>query len=280
MPISASPRRNARPPPPPARPRYLRPLILLVALAVLVVVVIALPASLLQRFLPPPLHAEDFSGSIWHGSAGRVLVNSLDAGAVEWRIHPASLLSLTLSANLHWVKVGFVADAMVDVDRQGATVHDVVGGGPIEDLRDFGIAPGWRGIAEIKFRELKIGFTSGANAGDAVTLRSAVGEVRVAGLTSPQIAAGSDLGGYVLQVANGAITPDTDLAAELADTGGPVELNAVIHYSVKQHTGLLSGTVKERPESSAALRATLENLTQMHARDAAGRIPVELEFTL
>jgi hypothetical protein len=279
MPTSASPKRNVRPPPPP-RSRFLLPLIVLVAVAVLVVFVIALPASLVQRFLPPTLHAEDFSGSVWHGSAGRLLVNNRDAGAVEWRIHPASLLALTLSVNLHWVKVGFVADAVVEADRQGAVAHDVIGGGPLEDLRDFGILPGWRGGATFKFSELKIGFESGPNAGDGVALRTAVGEVRVADVSAPQIAAGGDLGGYALHLANGAITPDTDLTAELADTGGPVQLNAVIHYSVKEHTGLLSGTVKERPEASAALRADLQNLSQLHARDAQGRIPVELEFTL
>jgi hypothetical protein len=41
----------------------------------------------------------------------------------------------------------------------------------------------------------------------------------------------------------------------------------------------LSGTLKERPDASPALRNQLSNLSQLHARDSAGRFPVELEFS-
>jgi hypothetical protein len=56
-------------------------------LAVLSVAIIGVPASLITRFLPPFISAQDFSGSLWHGSAGRIAVNGRDAGAVEWRLH-------------------------------------------------------------------------------------------------------------------------------------------------------------------------------------------------
>jgi hypothetical protein len=140
----------------------------------------------------------------------------------------------------------------------------VVGGGPIEDLRDLGMAGEWRGTTRFKFSVLEVGFDG--------SLQSAVGELGVTDLSSPQIADGGTLGGYQLDLAKGAI--------ELADTGGPLELRATIHYSVETRTGLLTGTLKERPEASQALRDQLKNLTQMHARDAQGKIPVELEFTL
>ena len=94
------------------------------------------------------------------------------------------------------------------------------------------------------------------------------------------MADGESLGGYVLHVADGAITPDADATAELNDTGGPLQVEAVIHFSAKEHTGLLSGTLKERPGAPAALLDQLRQLEQMHARDARGRIPVDLEFTL
>jgi hypothetical protein len=263
MPASASPKRN--PKLPTATPvGYIRPLVLLGVVAVLLVVVITLPASLLRRFLPPPLQADQFSGSLWHGSAGQLRVGSRDVGAVEWHAHPWSLLTLTLSADVLWVKVGVVAQGRIDVDRHGVTAHEVVGGGPIEDLRDLGMAGEWRGTTRFKFSVLEVGFDG--------SLQSAVGELGVTDLSSPQIADGGTLGGYQLDLAKGAI--------ELADTGGPLELRATIHYSVETRTGLLTGTLKERPEASQALRDQLKNLTQMHARDAQGKIPVELEFTL
>jgi Type II secretion system (T2SS), protein N len=275
MPTSRSPKRGTRPPVEARRPRFVVPVILIVVLAVLSVAVIAVPASLLARFLPPFISAGDFSGSLWHGSAGRIAVNGRDAGAVEWRLHPWSLMRLTVSADLHWVKVGFVADGSADVNREGFALHDVEGDGPVEDLADMGVAVGWHGMASFKFSQVK-----GVFAGDAATLASAVGDVSVSKLASPQLADGVDLGGYVLHMANGAMTPDADATAELTDTGGPLEVHATIHFTAKDHTGTLSGTVKERAGAPPALLAQVDNLTLLHPRDGQGRVPVELEFTL
>jgi hypothetical protein len=248
---------------------------LIIVLAVLGVALVALPASLLRYFLPDMVRADDFSGSLWHGSAGKISVNSRTAGALEWRIHPFSLLGLRLSADVHWVMVGFVADAAVIVDRHGLAAHDIHGGGPIDDLGVLGLATSWHGLSRLDFSGLELKFDE-----SGVTLRSAVGEFGVEGLASPQIAGGADLGGYQLHVASGAILPNGDATAELHDTGGPLQVQAVIHFSAKERTGLLSGTIKERAGATAALREQVKQLEQMHARDAAGRIPVELEFTL
>jgi len=250
-------------------------MLLICVLAASAVAVIALPASMLARFLPPAVHAEDFSGSVWHGSAGRIAVNSRDAGALEWRLHPAPLLRLRVVADLHWVKGGFVLDGAVELDRHGIGASDVKGGGPIADLRDLGLGQGWQGSAGIRVKEFKAVF-SGAGA----SVRSAVGEVSVADLASPQVAAGANLGGYSLHFTDPAMTPDTDATGTLADTGGPLSVNAVIHYSARERRGILSGTVRERADAPAALRSELDNLAQLHARDAQGRLPVDLEFTL
>jgi hypothetical protein len=185
------------------------------------------------------------------------------------------LLRLTVSADLHWVKVGFVADGSADVNREGFALHDVEGDGAVQDLADMGVAVGWRGMASFKFTQVK-----GVFAGGAATLVSAVGDVSVSKLAYPQIADGVDLGGYVLHVVDGAITPDADATAELSDTGGPLEVHATIRFTAKDHTGTLSGTVKERAGAPPALLAQVDNLTLLHPRDGQGRVPVELEFTL
>jgi hypothetical protein len=239
--------------------------------AVLAVIVAALPASIIARFLPPEVHAEDFSGSIWHGSAGKISVNARDAGAIEWRLHPAALFAMQVSADLHWVKVGFVVDAAVKVDRLGLTAHAVKGGGPIEDLRDFGVAAGWRGTANINFSELK---------SDWVKPLAAVGDIQASNLTSAQIAQGADLGGYDLRLAEGAVgADDGSVTAQLTDAGGPLDVKAVIRLSAKERTGMLTGTLRERPEAPAALLSDLEGIAQLRGRDPQGRVPVDLEFT-
>ena len=275
MPTSPLPKRGAKPPLESKRPRFILPFILIGVLAVLAVAVIAMPASLVRRFLPPFIDADDFSGTLWHGSAGRITVNARDIGAVEWHLHPLPLLRLTLSADLHWVKVAFVADGTVDVDRRGFTFSNFAGDGPIEALGDVGVPPGWHGTGSFKFTHLEAAFANGS-----ATVLSAVGDVSVSALASPEVAAGADLGGYVLHIANGAVTPNADATAELSDTGGPLEVNATIHFSVKDHVGMLTGTIKERPDAPPALRSQIDNLTQIHPRDGQGRVPVDLEFTL
>ncbi len=238
--------------------------------ATLAAIVATLPAFIIARFLPPGVAAEEFSGSVWHGSAGKIRVNARDAGALEWWLHPASLLGMTLSADLHWVKVGFVVDAAVKVDRHGFTAHDIKGGGPIEDLRDLGVAAGWRGVADIHLSALQ---------GDFAAPHAAVGDLKVSNLAAAQFADGADLGGYLLQIPEGSAAAGS-ASGQITDTGGPLEAHITLHYTAKDRSLILSGTLRERAEAPPALRSQLQNLAQYRGRDSQGRIPVDLEFTL
>jgi len=270
MPASRSPSRGASVHTRAARPARSRwPWILIGLAAVLAVAVAALPASLISHFLPPSVHAEDFSGSLWHGSAGTIRVNARDAGALEWRLHPAALLQLGLAADLHWVKVGFVVNGEVTVDRAGFSAQGVTGGGPIEDLQDFGIAGGWRGRADLHLSTLKGSFSK---------LSAAVGDITVSNLSSAQVANGADLGGYELRLPDGAVSADGSIDSDLTDTGGPLQIQAHIRFSPVERTGLLSGTLKERAGFPAGLAGQLDSLAQLRGRDGQGRIPIELEF--
>ncbi|HEX3949317.1 MAG TPA: type II secretion system protein N [Steroidobacteraceae bacterium] len=264
MPVSRSASRDANP-----RQPKRWPLILLGLIALSGTVVYLLPASLVSRFLPAPIHAEDFSGSLLHGAAGKIIVNGRDAGAIEWQIHPLALLRLAVVADVHWVKVGLVIDGTAEIGTRGLTAHDIKGSGPIEDLRDLGLAAGWRGTARLLFTSIKSDFRR---------LESAVGKIEVTDIASTGIADGSLLGSYVLTLAPGGIAPDGTITASLNDVGGPVEAQAQIRFSPNARTGMLSGTLKERADAAPALRVQLNNLAQLRPRDSYGRFPVDLEF--
>jgi hypothetical protein len=266
MPASRSANRAAERP----RPARRWPLILIAAIALIGAAVFVLPASLAARFLPPQVHADDFSGSLLHGAAGRISVNARDAGAVEWQVHPLALLRLALVVDVHWVKIGFVVDGAADLGARSIVARDIHGGGPIENLTDLGFAHGWRGNATINLAEIKSDFRS---------LESAVGKIEVSHVASAGIAEGSDLGSYVLQLAPDSVAADGTMNATVNDTGGPVEAQVQIRFSPTTRTGLLSGTLKERPEASPALRDQLNNLAQLRPRNSSGRFPVDLEFT-
>jgi hypothetical protein len=270
MPASRSASRVTEPP----RSARRWPLILVAALVLLGAAIFVLPASLAARFLPAQVRAEDFSGSLLHGAAGKIGVNGRDAGAIEWHVHPLALLRLALVVDVHWVKIGFVLDGTADIDvlkgASGIVARDIHGGGPIDNLTDLGFANGWRGGANVNLAELKSDFR---------TLQSAVGKIAVSDIASPSIADGSNLGSYVLQLAPGGVAPDGTLSATVNDSGGPVEAQVQIRFSPATRTGMLSGTLKERPEASPALRNQLNNLAQLRPRDSSGRFPVDLEFT-
>jgi type II secretion system (T2SS) protein N len=276
MPISPSPRRAAKRAAPVVAPaRALWPRVALIGvLAVLAVVIAVLPASLANRFLPPAVRAEDFSGTLWHGSAGRITVAGRDAGALEWHLHPLALFKLRLDADLHWVKGSFVLDGTAALSRSDFQASDLRGGGPIADLATFGVAPGWRGVAEIRIRNIALGL-----AGPSPSLHAAVGEIEVADVSSPQVAGGSDIGSYALTFNDASLSANGDASAALVDKGGPLSLDASITLTPQSRTGMLSGTVKERADAPPALRKELDNVAQLHARDAQGRIPIDLEFT-
>ncbi len=230
---------------------------------------------MVTHFLPGTVHAEDFSGNVWHGSAGKITVTARDAGALEWRLHPGALLHLRVAADLHWVKGAFLIDGTAEVGRGTLLASHLEGGGPIEDLRDLGVAPGWRGVAKIQVEQLKAALSS-----DVPNLQAAVGTISVSNLASTQVAGGTDLGGYLLRFSDPAITPGSEATAELTDTGGPLGVDATIRFDAGERRGTLSGTIKERDDAPAALRSQLDNLAQLRPRDAQGRLPVDLEFTL
>ena len=60
----------------------------------------------------------------------------------------------------------------------------------------------------------------------------------------------------------------------------PFDLQALIHYSAKDHTGVLTGTLKERAGAPAALIGQINDIAQLRGRDPQGRVPVDLELAL
>lgn len=270
MSASRSTKRNANGEPRTANWRAAAPVILIVALALLGVFVSAMPASLVLYFLPRYVHADELSGSVWHGAAGKLTIAGRDVGAVEWRIHAAALLHLALEADLRWVHRGFGAEANAVIARTSAALSAIHGGGPIEDLQEFGAARGWRGTVEISVEALST---------DYVRLLSAHGDIKVAGLSAAKIAAGADLGSYVLHLDDDAVDANGSITAHISDAGGPLSVQGTITASPPQHSGTLSATIQERTDLSADLRAEVANLAQLRGRDSSGRIPIDLEFS-
>ncbi len=275
MPASRSANRNVSSTAPAARRHSFWPLLLIGVLAALLMLIVALPASLVARLLPPNVRAEDMSGTVWHGVAGKLVVGGIDAGAVEWRLHPAALLHLALDADVHWVKLGLALDADAEIGRGAWRATAVRGGGPIADLHAAGVAAGWRGIASVDLTRLAGNFS----AGNFAPIASIMGAIRVSNLASPQVAGGASLGGYVLRFDAAAVDDRGAVTAHVSDIGGPLQLQATLTASPREHRGLVSGTLAARAGAAPELRALVDNLARARGRDAQGRVPVDVEIT-
>lgn len=240
------------------------------AIAALAMLITALPASVAARFLPPAVKADQLSGSVWHGVAGRILVDGRDVGGIEWTLHPAALLRMALDIDLHWVDGGLSVDANAEIRRSGLLATAIRGNALLQDLHAFGVPPGWRGTAGVALTSLTSDFSR---------ITSLVGDVRVENLASPQVADGSSLGGYALHFPQAAVGAGGLITAQAEDTGGPIQLRAIVTVSPKEHRGTISGTVLARSGAAPALAAALDDLAQLRGRDRLGRVPLDLEFS-
>ncbi len=270
MPASRSTSRSTRSAAPaPARRPY--GLFVLAVLAVVVIAAVsAAPASLATQFLPPRVHADALSGTIWIGSSENLTFDGRRAGALEWHLDPKALLRLKLDVSLHWVLGGFSARARADLDRDGFAVTDVRGGGPIDALVSLGVPAGWRGTSDIAIERA---------ASDFARITALRGSVTVRDLVCAALAHGSPLGSYVLKFPSGSVAADGSVSGALDDAGGPLDLHGTVSLMPVQHDGMLSATLLERADATEALRKELADLASLRGRDRAGRIPVDLEFT-
>lgn len=263
--MSAS--RSPKPATKPARRSY-GWLIAAALLAAVGFVVYALPASIALRFLPKDVQASDPSGSVWHGAFSQVSVRGHTVGAVEWNIHPLPLLGGKLSSQLRWIKGSFVVDAALEARGSTVRVHDVTGGGALEDLADLGLSRGWGGNAQVAIAELRI---------EAEKISAATGSVTLTALKSPKFG-DADIGGYELTLTPESVQPDGSAVAQVRDLGGPLELSGTLNIVPATSLLTFSGSLKERSGVPPSLHAELDSLAQLRGRDAQGRVPLEIEF--
>ena len=192
-------------------------------------------------------------------------------------IHPLALLHTHLVMDLHWVKGGFVLDGSADCTRARLAASGITGGGPVEDLKDFGLGAGWRGTAGVRLTQL----TADLSAAGA-TLASAIGDIAgFPDISSPEVASGTNLGGYDLRFNDpGGASSGADLNATLTDTGdGPIAVNATLQLSMKSAHRHFFGNRQGAPGHAAGAAQSAGQSCAAPCPGCEGRLPVDLEFT-
>lgn len=229
-----------------------------------------LPASLALKFLPGDLQASGPSGTLWHGSVTTLSSRGSDMGALEWHVHPWSLLAGRLSAAVHWVRQDISVNSEITASRTRLNAHDIRGGGSLASLGGPGLTRGWNGGLELDIRQ----FTLGKG-----RILAATGEARLLGLSTTEFP-GTDFGNMILTFGPQSVQEDGTAIAQVHDTQGILQLSGNLTLALDQHRATFSGTLKERSPLPPALAQRISELAQMRGRDPQGRIPLDIEFAL
>jgi len=270
MRTSPSRRRGTEPPAQAPRRFAYWPLIAIGALVAAGALIAALPAAVLLRALPSYLRAGDLSGTIWHGVAARIAVDGYDAGEIEWHLHPAALLHAALNLDVHWRDRSLWLDADAHIGRAGLRARRIRGGGPLADLGALAPVPGWTGDATVALSRLDADFSR---------LTAIAGDIQLSNLASPTVAGGANLGNYLVHFDDAQAGSGEAPTAQISDAGGPLQVQATLTIDTRRRRGMLTGTLLARPGAAAQLRSAVAELAQIRGRDAAGRVPLDMEFT-
>lgn len=83
-----------------------------------------IPASILGKFLPSHIAAQQFQGNIWQGSASSLVFNKTHVGNVTWKLHSGCLLLLKICADVDQ-RHSNITSSFVLKTRQDTELYDV-----------------------------------------------------------------------------------------------------------------------------------------------------------
>lgn len=232
-----------------------RTIVLLGLAAFALTLLFVLPASWVALVLPARVQCGAWAGSIWQGQCQELAISdngrsTLRLTSLRWKLHPAALLRLSLSAEFQgaWAQGG--ASGRVLVRRGGEVQLRAVQGQSGLDQSFFGALPaGWTGRLDIQQFEFDW------RAGQVGRLG---GQLTVSDLADGR---GNALGSYLVDFAPGTTAP---FIGQLRDTGGPVELQAQLQLSADRSWSL-DGRMRARDAGDAALARRLDMLSAAEA---------------
>jgi general secretion pathway protein N len=228
---------------------------LLLAVLVFVVTLFArLPAGALVPLLPAGLSCEQPGGTVWHGSCGQLRYGRFRLSRVSWKVHPAALLRLRLSAELFSDDPRVQGHTLVQLSRDGQIrVQGLSAQLPLKGGLSL-LPQGLTGTVQVALDGARLQHEQ---------LLALQGSIRVLQLRSESQAA--DLGSFELRFPPAA--PGAPIEGQLHDLGGPLSVNGQLRL-LRGGGYDLSGWVLARDQASPEL---LQALQLLGSPDAQGR---------
>jgi hypothetical protein len=234
-------------------------------------VITSIPAATVYRFFgPAELRLAGIEGTLWSGGAALGSVEGLALHDIRWDL---SALPLFARRAAGYVEAR-LPDGFVTTDVSASPSRVVLRGleasTSLPALGKLLPLEGVEGLVSLALDELRL---------DDGRPTKAVGRVRIAQLAAPPLMPGA--GGTLIPLGNyDVVFKDTGgdgIAAEIRDTGGPLEVTAELHLDAAGHY-TLEGAAAPREGASTEL---VQGLTLMTGEpDAEGRRPFSLTGSL
>jgi hypothetical protein len=229
----------------------LRKAILLGLAAFTLALVTVLPARWMARAMPDGVQCGDWAGSIWRGQCRELTLADgdrviLKLASLRWKLKPASLLRLRVSADFQSSWSTGQAAGTVAISPGGTLRLREMSANSTLDHTSVGALPrGWNGRATLQRGEFDW---------DNGLLGRLGGELVISDLADGR---GTALGSYRLDVPAGSTPP---FMGKLTDTGvGPVEVDAQLRLAADR-TWSLDGRMRQRNPSDVRLSRQLDML--------------------
>lgn len=197
-----------------------------------------LPASLLVGRLPPELHADGVSGTVWNGGADSISLRGAPLGAVSWSAEPGSLLHGELGYQIEITRTdGFIRGHVAAALGGTLNLDHVDLALPLAALSAMPNAAGWRGDFTGSIQSLRL------EHGWPVALEGTftTSAVRVPGSDLP-------IGSYAIEFDGRGNTPE-QLVGRVRDLEAPLLVRAQLLIKHDRSYGL-DGDVTPRPGAS------------------------------
>ena len=231
----------------------------LAVVAFAVIVIARLPASWVIPGPPSPVTCADVEGSVWSGTCSGLAAEGTPLGDMSWNVHPLSLLSGKLSANIVLVHPArsLTGEFEVGLDKS-VTARNVQANLPFDETLKK-LLPALRTLSGSAHANIVYAHV----ARDIVT--GIQGQIEVHDLSDHDRNGVTPLGSYSVSFPG---SGGTDPTGELRDLGGPLAIQGTLRVMQNQPGVELQGYVTPRAEAAPDLRHQLEYLG---SPDAQGR---------
>ncbi len=230
-------------------------------------IVATLPATLItDRLAVTGVSAQGVQGSVWNGRAEQVQVSGTNLGQLQWRLHPLTLFTGKIAADIDLRGIGDAISAVVAAGFGGRiSIANLRGDMPLSLFPHTALPGGWSGQLNVDLAKLQL-----LNGWPV----DAAGTLQVNDLTGPTQQP-KKLGSFRV-VFPAAAGNSNALIGKLESLSGPLDATGTLKFN-RDRSYVIDGQVVARPNAPPEM---INALQYLGAPEANGKYPFSVAGTM